>query len=110
MDLDFYKEKLLETKKHLEGQILYYKSEDPYLVPGRDTENTNDEDITEIEGHDRNLANRAHLQEELQEVNEALERIEKGTYGKCTNCNKEIAEERLKVLPTATLCLDCEKK
>lgn len=110
MDTSFYKEKLLEIKKDLEKQLKYYESGDPFLVPDRNIENTLDEDITEIEGHDRNLANRVRLQEELQGVEVSLERIEKGTYGFCKNCNKQIPEGRLKLLPTATLCLDCEKK
>lgn len=109
MDLKYFKEKLLEQKKDLEEQLEYYKSSDPYLAPDRNMVNTMDEDITEIEGHDRVVANSLRLKEELASVEEALGRIEKGTYGKCTNCGKEIPEERLKLVPTATLCLDCEK-
>ena len=45
----------------------------------------------------------------LQSINLALENIKKGTYGKCGNCGKNIAEERLKVLPEARECGKCGK-
>lgn len=110
MDTNFYKEKLEETKKSIEEQLKYYSSEDPFLQPDRSENNTVDEDLTEIEGHDRVVANKLRLKDELSRVVGALERIKKGTYGICTNCGKQIAEERLKLLLTATVCLDCEKK
>jgi RNA polymerase-binding transcription factor DksA/predicted small secreted protein len=35
--------------------------------------------------------------------------LEKGTYGKCSNCQKEIPLERLRAYPQAAACLDCQK-
>jgi len=46
---------------------------------------------------------------ELEKIDEALLRIEKGTYGACSNCRKEIPLERLQAYPQADTCLDCEK-
>ena len=45
----------------------------------------------------------------LAAIDAALERIQEGTFGKCVNCGKEIAEERLTALPWATLCIDCRR-
>ena len=45
----------------------------------------------------------------LQEVDEALDRIENKTYGICEECGEEISEKRLLVLPAATLCVDCQE-
>jgi RNA polymerase-binding transcription factor DksA len=45
--------------------------------------------------------------QELRDIDAALARIEAGTYGKCENCGGEIEEERLRALPTATLCTKC---
>ena len=45
----------------------------------------------------------------LQAIDEALQRIEEGTYGKCGNCGKPIEPERLQLLPYATLCIDCKR-
>jgi RNA polymerase-binding protein DksA len=49
------------------------------------------------------------LIEQLHEVEGALGRIEKGTYGRCENCGKEVPVERLEARPVARLCLDCKK-
>lgn len=46
----------------------------------------------------------------LAEIDQALGRIEKGSFGRCTRCGKPIAEERLEAIPYATLCIDCKRK
>ena len=43
-------------------------------------------------------------------IDEALKRIEEGTYGNCVQCNKPIPKKRLKALPHTELCIDCQKK
>ncbi|MEE2658338.1 MAG: TraR/DksA C4-type zinc finger protein [Candidatus Latescibacterota bacterium] len=43
-------------------------------------------------------------------VDEALERIEAGTYGVCRVCNCEISRPRLEAVPTATQCISCKSK
>jgi DnaK suppressor protein len=47
------------------------------------------------------------LRREIHEIREALLRIENGTYGTCATCGSDIRPERLKVLPTATRCINC---
>ena len=39
-------------------------------------------------------------------VENALSRIENGTYGKCEVCGEQIEEQRLQALPYATLCME----
>ncbi len=46
----------------------------------------------------------------LQEVEDALERIDNGTYGKCNSCGGQISGPRLEALPFAKLCVDCQAK
>jgi RNA polymerase-binding protein DksA len=46
----------------------------------------------------------------LAEIDAALKRIEDGTYGQCTNCGRQIPEERLEARPYATLCIDCQRQ
>jgi len=81
------------------------------------------EEETEEETYDNHLADSAtatlnreidYTLEESSEhvlaaVNEALERIENGTYGICARCGKPIAEERLEAIPYATRCIDCQR-
>ena len=47
--------------------------------------------------------------ETLNKINEALRRLEEGTYGNCFECGDEIAEARLRALPFAVRCKDCEE-
>jgi DnaK suppressor protein len=44
----------------------------------------------------------------LQAIDEALERINAGSYGICEMCELDIAEERLKALPFTRLCVSCQ--
>jgi len=46
----------------------------------------------------------------LKEIEIALSKIEKGTYGICELCGKEINEKRLKYIPYARYCIECQKK
>lgn len=47
--------------------------------------------------------------ETLNKINEALARLEEGAYGFCFECGEEIAEQRLRALPFAVRCKDCEE-
>jgi len=46
----------------------------------------------------------------LDYVDEALQRIEDGTYGQCRVCSCEIGRPRLEAVPTATQCINCKAK
>ena len=58
------------------------------------------------QGLTRNLHDRERNQ--LEQVIEALRRIEKGTYGTCTSCHEPIRFERLLVFPEARNCNGCD--
>ena len=47
--------------------------------------------------------------ETLNKINEALNRLEEGAYGNCFECGEEIAHPRLRALPFAVRCRDCEE-
>src|SRR6187551_753306 len=47
--------------------------------------------------------------ETLNKINDALTRLEQGNYGNCFDCGAEIAEKRLRALPFAVRCKDCEE-
>ena len=47
--------------------------------------------------------------ETLSKINEALTRLEEGAYGYCFECGEDIAEARLRALPFAVRCKDCEQ-
>lgn len=64
----------------------------------RATEVENDEVLEELDG-----AGRA----ELAEIRLALDRIDRGTYGKCARCGQDIPPARLAARPSATTCVAC---
>jgi DnaK suppressor protein len=47
--------------------------------------------------------------ETLNKINDAVVRLEQGDYGYCFDCGEEIAEKRLRALPFAVRCKDCEE-
>jgi RNA polymerase-binding protein DksA len=67
------------------------------------------DDASEVEEQAKSLALRRHLEGMLKEIDRAIVRAEKGTYGICERCKSPISEERLKVMPSANLCIDCAK-
>ncbi len=46
----------------------------------------------------------------LNHIEQALQRIESGDYGKCSDCENPIPQERLMAVPTATKCVPCKEK
>lgn len=48
-------------------------------------------------------------QETLYSIDEAMKRVEDGTYGLCIQCGKAIPKKRLKAVPHTSLCIDCQK-
>jgi DnaK suppressor protein len=64
-----------------------------------------DPDLIERE---KNVALVAQLEYKLEGIHGALRAIDKGTYGLCERCGKDISVERLEVKPDATLCVQCQ--
>lgn len=50
----------------------------------------------------------ARIRKFLQHIDEALSRIEKGTYGLCVVCGKKILRERLEAVPHTRYCVPCK--
>lgn len=46
----------------------------------------------------------------LYELDDALKRIEEGTFGICDDCKSQITKIRLKAVPSARLCIKCQQK
>ena len=63
----------------------------------------------EVEEYVTMLPIEHNMETRLKDINLALEKIEKGQYGKCEKCNKPILKEKLKVCPEARFCVKCRK-
>lgn len=101
-----FRDKLLERRVGLVGQV----QEAELYSRERDSEATQDpadmaanaytkELLVSMSDNDRKLLNL---------VDEALERIEEGEYGKCAHCGNPLPEKRLDAVPWARLCISCQ--
>ena len=63
-----------------------------------------------IVGWELNLALRGELEQKIERLEDALERLDEGDYGVCESCGQPIDPERLDVLPDTTLCIRCARK
>ena len=109
-------QKALEDKKEsLEKELSAFAVKDPNLkddwdsksprIPGAGIEGAADE----VEEYGNRISIEHSLELQLKAVHEALERIEKGTYGTCLNCNAQISQERLEASLEAAHCAECKK-
>ena len=115
IDTDRFREALLEERRLVAAAIENLHEATPGSLTddsGEETAYDNHLGDTATDTYDRELGytleeNSEHV---LSEIEAALKRIEEGTYGICTNCGKEIGEERLEARPWATLCIDCQRE
>ena len=61
---------------------------------------------TELFEREKDIALQVHNEDQLSQVNEALKRMEQGTYGICKTCNSEIPYDRLRAIPYTAFCIE----
>ena len=110
--LDELKEALLKEKSELEGQLERIakpanKEMGDYETSFEELGNDKDDNATEVDQYSQNLSVETSLEKRLQEIIEALAKMETNAYGKCENCQKDIPVERLKANPSAKTCFNC---
>ena len=64
---------------------------------------------SQVFAQQRDLALRDRTDHQLALVDEALARLDAGTFGTCVRCGKPIAPGRLEALPWAPRCIDCQR-
>ncbi len=50
------------------------------------------------------------LSETLTDIDDALAKLDAGTYGECESCHQDISEVRLEAMPAARLCISCASR
>lgn len=116
LDLSKYRERLEEQRKELQAEL--QRIED--RTAGRDRLNSDfaGEDFDEPGGdaaqetleRSQAMALGDNLREMLDNVGNALNKIEEGTYGICDSCSKQIPKARLDIMPSATMCTTCRER
>ena len=107
-DIEKFKDRLLKEKLQILSDVLGEELALKYFfsqVEGDIADRAQDLYENQV------LASLSGLQREtIDKINEALRRIEEGTYGKCASCGADIEIERLEAIPYAILCSACSKK
>ena len=109
------KEKLLEEKTRLVHQSDELIAEAEELArerEGGDTqfdEESGDGDTVNVE-RERDLLLSAQVRHVVDEIDAALVRMKKGTYGVCSYAGRKIPVERLEAIPWADVCVDCKAR
>lgn len=105
--LEATRRELINLRADLERQLAEMRDE----LPGGRSANPDRSDLARTYDQlQRQTALEERLEGRLDQVNNALQRIDEGVYGICENCGNPIASERLEALPEATLCVDCQAK
>ncbi len=109
--LDGVRAALEEEKQKVAARMAELSAQDPFRDPERVNDNAaSDTEASEESNHDRYAAMVDELKARVYALDEALVRVGSGTYGFCLRCGNMIDTDRLAVVPTATLCLECERK
>jgi len=113
--IDELKEKLEESRDSIQKELEIFAKKDDSpkgdwetKYPNREN-GTMEEEADEVQEYGNMLPVEHSLEIKLRNVNDALKKIEKGEYGKCEKCGKEIEEERLKAVPEAKFCMEHNK-
>lgn len=105
------KKRLEEERRKNLNQIEVLKKDDPFADADHASDNAAvDTDVREQVGHDTIEAEIKDMQKRVGEIDSALKKINKNQYGYCERCKKPILEARLKLIPEASFCIDCEKR
>lgn len=112
--LEEIKASLLSKKESLESELGNFTKKNPHISDDYEADFPNygdaeDENAREVAEYTANKPLEITLENTLRDVNKALERIVKGTYGVCKYCDKPIDEKRLKARPTSGACISCKK-
>lgn len=104
IDLDAAKKTLLELQEEYQTRI--DTIEDHIQNPQDELNKDWEDQAISIRQNDTRQLLAEEARQNLIYVNEALSRIENGTYTECEVCGEPIQEERLKAVPYATLCME----
>ena len=112
IDTDHFRSMLLEERERVQKAIANLRDDHPGSLDDEVEEvaATSDNHLGETAsatlGREIDYTLGENSEQVLAEIEAALERIDKGTYGTCGKCGREIAPERLEAHPWASLCID----
>jgi DnaK suppressor protein len=104
--LEEFRQRLIVLRRETAGEVAMLRDEGATL--GTDGTQDVGDDAANTYARQMLLGMSERERALLREIDEALDRIDEGTYGVCEECGEAISAPRLKALPYATLCVDCK--
>lgn len=108
MNIEHFRRKLLERKKDLTASSTRL-TEEARQSGVAEVEDPIDQ-VTSTEAKAASFREAGIESEELEEVEDALRRIDDGTYGKCIDCGRPIEPDRLEAVPWTPYCFKDQQK
>jgi DnaK suppressor protein len=108
MNTEHFKQRLLDKQRELEAEMA--RLEDEARDSGDAEVRDPMDDATSSQGTSEALEEDALASQTLIQVQDALKRIELGTYGKCNACGRQIEAARLEAVPWAAYCIEDQEK
>jgi RNA polymerase-binding protein DksA len=113
IDTEHFKRRLLDERQRAQEALDYLHDENEgQLEDDREeiqSDNHPGDMATSTFDRELDYTLEENVERALAAIDAALERIENGTYGICTNNGEQIPTERLEAIPWATLCIDCKR-
>ncbi|MCJ7751172.1 MAG: TraR/DksA C4-type zinc finger protein [Armatimonadetes bacterium] len=115
-EMEKFREQLVTEQARLEEELQEIEKRAAHVDESdRATELSSYEDhpadlASETFEREKDLAIGESVQHMLHKVISALEKIDRGTYGRCDACARPIRKARLRALPFATLCVECQAR
>jgi RNA polymerase-binding transcription factor len=97
------KQKLLSLQEELNSRVSKIEKD----LHSRKTSQKFSEQSVDRQNDDVLLNLKNEAEEELEQINNALLKLERNIYGKCEKCHEEISKERINVLPFTPYCKNC---
>jgi len=109
-DLEFYKNLLIQIRREISHDINALET-DAFSTDGDRLSVDNPADIgSESFSQEFSLELLQRDEATLGEIEEALERVEGGTFGLCERCDNPLPKARLNAVPYARKCVDCQRR
>lgn len=110
IDIKNIKVKIENHRDAIVAKIKRLRREDPFSTEDRSIIMEPATDAAQLFSHEQIVVLESQLKNDLKEIEYALRKMKKGTYGICERCKKRIDPARLEVKPQAVYCLKCESE
>jgi DnaK suppressor protein len=110
VDLNSVSEFLRSESKRLNEELEFNIQENINGRKDLSSANTKEEEASQTIEIERRLTMSRRIEQQLAEIEHALEKLRSGTYGFCDVCGQAISPARLTILPQTSLCLNCKSR